>query len=306
MSKLRLRGSILAGVALLYLCSPYRAAVVPPFYIDSVVAIGHDEPVPGSPGVKWVPEASGFLYGDFLSKQGDQNQYAVYLVTNRHVLLDHTAASSSPLSVKFNSQSQVPAREFKLSLQDERGRPAWQLHPDLDVDVAVTRLNAQFLRNEGAKFSFFRSDSDILSREKAKEIGLSEGDQIFVLGFPMGLVDGIQDYVVVRQGAIARVRDRLDSPTVKTFLIDSFIFPGSSGSPVVLKPEMLSIEGTKPPIQRAYLIGVVQGFIPYVDTAVSLQTRRPRVTFEENSGLAKAVAADYIQETIEAYKQSHP
>jgi S1-C subfamily serine protease len=228
------------------------------------------------------------------------------VVTTKHVILDHMAAAAGPLLVRFNLQSLGTVSDFELSYMDEHGKPTWHVHPDDDVDLAVVRINANLLRERGARYDFFRSDGPILSREKAKEIGLSEGDGIFVLGFPMGLADGIQNYVILRQGVIARIRDRLDSPTVKTFLIDSFVFPGNSGSPVVLKPEPASIQGTKPGINQAYLIGIVQGFVPFIDVAVSAQTKRPRVTFEENSGLARVVPADYIQETIQDYKKSLP
>ena len=93
---------------------------------------------------------------------------------------------------------------------------------------------------------------------------------------------------------------------IATFLLDSFIFPGNSGGPVVSKPELVSIQGAKPAITQAYLIGVVQGFRPYIDVAISSQTKRPRVTFEENSGLAEVIPAEYIQETINDFKKTNP
>jgi hypothetical protein len=60
---------------------------------------------------------------------------------------------------------------------------------------------------------------DLLSRRKAKELelGLSEGDGVDVLGFPMGLTGQGEDDVIVRQGAIARVRDTLESPRSAPF-----------------------------------------------------------------------------------------
>ena len=85
---------------------------------------------------------------------------------------------------------------------------------------------------------------DLLSRRKAKELGLSEGDGVYVLGFPMGLTGQGEDDVIVRQGAIARVRETLESPAISSFLVDSFIFPGNSGGPVVLKAEMFAISKT--------------------------------------------------------------
>ncbi|MEN6615143.1 MAG: hypothetical protein ABFD12_01160 [Syntrophorhabdus sp.] len=39
------------------------------------------------------------------------------------------------------------------------------------------------------------------------------------------------------------------------------------------------------------LVGIVSSFIPYREVAVSEQTRRPRIVFEENSGLANLVPA---------------
>jgi hypothetical protein len=35
-------------------------------------------------------------------------------------------------------------------------------------------------------------------------------------------------------------------------------------------------------------------YIPYEDIAYSLQTKRPRIVFEENSGLTKVLPADNI------------
>lgn len=190
------------------------------------------------------------MYGEFVTKKSEtESGYRLYLVTARHVILDHAASAMEPLWVKFNllqtSSSDAPAREYAVALTDERGRPTWQAHPNPTVDLAIIPINGPQLRSEGARFDFFRSDKDVLSRARAKQIGLSEGDGIFVLGFPMGLVGPGQEYVVVRQGAIARVRDTLDSPsTVTSFLVDSFVFPGNSGSPVVSKPEIVSISGT--------------------------------------------------------------
>ena len=51
----------------------------------------------------------------------------------------------------------------------------------------------------------------------------------------------------------------------------------------------------------SYLLGIVYQFLPYTDTAYSRQTNRPRITFEENSGLASVIPADYIEETIQMH-----
>ena len=72
--------------------------------------------------------------------------------------------------------------------------------------------------------------------------------------------------------------------------------PGNSGGPVFAKPVFVSY-GDKPRIDSK-LIGMVSGYLPYRDTAYSRQTGRPKIVFEENSGLAEVVPIDAIQKTI--------
>jgi hypothetical protein len=88
-------------------------------------------------------------------------------------------------------------------------------------------------------------------------------------------------------------------------MLDSFVFPGNSGGPVVSRPEFTAISGTKAQ-PTSYFIGMVVSSIEYVDTAVSQQTRRSRITFEKNSGLTEVLPVDYINETIRAWLQAHP
>jgi S1-C subfamily serine protease len=286
---------------------PSEGTLIPPQYMDCVVAIGHMETT-ASTGpdnqVKlessWVADSTGFLYGKFVAKLDDTHtSYRTFLVTNRHVIEGHIAAKADTLLVKFNLKSEdQAARTYEVPLTDAQGKPTWHAHPDPNVDLVVIPVDANILESQGAAFDYFHSDRDLLTRARAKEIGLSEGDGVFVMGFPMGLVGAKQDYVIVRQGVVARVRDVLGSTSQPTFLIDAFVFPGNSGGPVVLKPELVSIQGAKPAIQQAYLLGIVDSFLPYIDTAVSQQTKRPRVTFEENSGLTEVIPADFIEETI--------
>lgn len=134
--------------------------------------------------------------------------------------------------------------------------------------------------------------------DQMAEMGVSEGDFIYVLGFPMGIMDAKRQYVIARSGIIARLRDTLEKRG-KDFLIDASVFPGNSGGPVMFKPEIFSIEGTRS-VSKAGLIGIVAGYLTYKDTALSQQTGQPRVIFEENSGLAVVIPVDYVMETVDA------
>jgi S1-C subfamily serine protease len=263
-------------------------ALIPPFFVDCVVAIG----IGDAEGKRtWV--ASGFLYG-YLIGGADKKGYRVYLVTNRHVF-----EKLSKVYIRFNPQADEQARDFELDLKDQNGRLIWLAHPDPEVDVAVVPTNFAVLIEQGLQVGFFQNDQHVAPIEKMRDLGLTEGDFAYVLGFPMGLVGERRNAVVVRSGSIARIRDVLGK-TNKQFLVDAFVFPGNSGGPVILRPEAIAIQGTQPH-PTAYLIGVVQSYLTYEEAAVSVQTRRTRVVFEENSGLAAAHPVDFIDETIQVH-----
>jgi hypothetical protein len=112
----------------------------------------------------------------------------------------------------------------------------------------------------------------------------------------MGIVGGTRNVVIARDGTIARIRDTLDKQN-NEYLIDSTIFPGNSGGPVISKPEVTRIKGTKSQ-NASYLIGIVKAYVPYREIAVTEQTKKPRIIFEENSGLTVVHPTDFIQEII--------
>ena len=186
---------------------------------------------------------------------------------------------------------------YTIPLRGTDGSNSWIVHPNPDADVAVLSINPRLLEADGIEFQFFASDVNTFTLDQAREIEVSEGDGVFVLGFPLGEAGEERNYAVVRQGIIARIQDWLKG-NAQTFLIDASIFPGNSGGPVLLKPELTSISGTKRN-NRCGLIGMVSAYLPYREFAISQQTGRPRMIFEENSGLGIVVPYNVIQETIQ-------
>jgi S1-C subfamily serine protease len=270
-------------------------ALIPPSFIDCVVALGKTKP---DGPVHWG--ASGFFYGKFFEEgpEPDMSVYKVYLVTNRHVL-----AGSDQVSIRVNPQGAGQARDFIASLSDpSTEEKLWYGHDDDQVDVAVLPINFQLLLDEGMEVSMFTSDATSLEVSAMKESQVSEGDFVYALGFPLGLVGEERNTVIVRSGTIARVRETFDNPRYR-FLVDAVIFPGNSGGPIVTKPELIAIKGTGAKTD-ARLIGIVSGYVPYQDMAVSSQTNRIRVIFEENSGLTTVYSVDCINEAIDALVKS--
>lgn len=268
-------------------------ALIPPNFIDCVVAIG--TVLEGQ--TKWV--GTGFLFGKLFKKTPDSlNKYNVYIVTNKHVL-----KNLDQILVRFNPQTAQSAKDYPATLKDKGGNTVWTGHPDPEIDVAVLTVNIGHIRGEGMKCHFFESDKHTLTVDELIKDEITEGDFTFVLGFPMGIVAKDRQHVFVRGGVIARIRD-LYEKRAKDFVVDAFVFPGNSGGPVILKPEIASIQGTKPS-NKSQLIGIVKSYIPYIDVAISQQTNRPRITFEENSGLTKVEPIDHIIQTIEELEKKN-
>jgi hypothetical protein len=283
-----------AAILILYVAFVGRAALLPPAFINAVVAIGHKD-LSGT----WTTEASGFFYGYLIKDDQEpaKRLYQVFLITNWHVI-DKRGAVFIRLNPK---QAADQGQVFDLPLMTE-GRLTWFFNKDIDIAGAL--INWQVLQDRGIDVDFLTSDINAADTKKMKEIGVSAGDAIFVVGFPMNLAGQQRNYAIVRPGAIARINDLITSASA-TLLIDSHVFPGNSGGPVILQPSLVSISGTKSN-NTAYLLGVVKGYVPYVDVAISPQTGHARVTFEENSGLAEVIPVDRINEMIGAWRASLP
>ncbi len=261
-------------------------ALLNPQYMNAVVALG----IPKKSSEQWV--ASGFIYGHRITHHRAKNQkYRMYLVSNRHVFEGQTK-----MIARFNPRGRAYARKFHINLEDQNGTPIWVPHPKPEIDVGVIPIDINVLRNEKIQFSYFLSTDHAADIKKLRSLGIQEGDPTFILGFPMGLVGNKRNAVMVRGGPIARIQDTYIKLS-DNIIVDTLIFPGNSGGPVVTRPEVTAIKGTQGQ-GASYLIGIVSGYLPYTDVAVSQQTGNPRITFEENSGLATAHPIDCVNETI--------
>jgi hypothetical protein len=120
------------------------------------------------------------------------------------------------------------------------------------------------------------------------------GAPAVVLGFPLGLRSEEYSSPILRKATIAH-----SAPG--NIIIDAFVFPGNSGGPVVYTPAMKLKSSTPgltvsiPYITEDKLIGIVSGYIPYTEPAVSPQTGRQRIVFEENTGLCRIVPIDELE-----------
>jgi hypothetical protein len=134
--------------------------------------------------------------------------------------------------------------------------------------------------------------SGILTNIFLKADSVEAGAPVFLIGFPLGLRSEKYALPILRRGIVAR-RDTTG------FIIDGFVFPGNSGGPVVYEPEIkVGANLTTTLLQGTWLVGLVVSEISYIEPAISPQTKRPRITFENNTGLCNVLPSDMILELL--------
>ena len=256
-------------------------ALIPAGYLTAVVSLGV------LTGTGYDHQGTGFVYQHPVGNKGAETTYLPVLVSNRHVVSKEPIPA--PTHVRFDSPSDG---SLTVGALNQYASGDWILHPTADIAVRAVRPNSELMvgRNEpdtevflGDRFTTF-----------AAGVQLAEGDGIFIIGFPLDLIGKEQNYPIVRYGVVSRIQDWIRGHK-DTFLIDVPAFPGNSGGPVVVKPEMAALPGTER-IRSALLAGVIRSNIRARDVAVSRQTGEVRIVFLENTGLTEVVPIEKVRE----------
>jgi hypothetical protein len=198
---------------------------------------------------KAVCTATGFFYG-----KDDER----FLITNRHVVRDENKGHfPDSLRLYLHTFLNPTVSDFyEVLLYDQTSEtPRWrELAPD--VDVVALPLNAQEIRGKFYTRTLFADE--LLPGEYL----LGPGEDVFVMGYPLGFFDEGANLPIFRNAMIASMYG-VDFNGMPCFLTDANLHPGTSGSPVFTKPkpvwqDMLgnlhTSEGNK-----YYLLGVNSG-----------------------------------------------
>ena len=124
---------------------------------------------------------------------------------------------------------------------------------------------------------------------------LLELQDLFFISFQPGIEGRDSLTPVIRRGMVSVVNSD------GSFYMDAFAFPGNSGSPVFIRPSagnLFTQEGVSlgADPRSCRFVGVIGAYLPYREVAISTQTKRPRVIFEENTGLALVWQAEVLRE----------
>ncbi|MBO1307309.1 trypsin-like peptidase domain-containing protein [Enterococcus sp. 669A] len=222
---------------------------------------------------------TGFFYKMDESSKGD---FKPVIVTNRHVFEDANNVVIMLTLVDKNSNDIVK----RYNIFNLKGSVIY--HPDPEIDLAVLPCPGIFqsLMSQGYSFkSVFLEKKLIPTSEQAKDISAIE--DVYIIGYPNGYMDEVNNRPLVRKGITASDY-KLDYNGEPKFLVDSAIYGGSSGSPVIIynRDGFLDKDGNynlgQPRvhflgINSAVMIQNLEGEISEEDvpTAVGLTSRLP-------------------------------
>jgi len=163
------------------------------------------------------------------SYEHDSKQY-LFLVTNKHVV--NGAKIGRFFFTLSDGQNPRIGERFDIQVQDFQN--AWVGHPDPSIDIAAMPLVPvlDHIQQQG-KQAFFRSIPHTLVPSDEQLADLDALEEVVFVGYPSGMFDAKNLMPILRRGTTA-TPPQLDYDGRKVFLVDASVFPGSSGSPVLI------------------------------------------------------------------------
>jgi len=206
--------------------------------------------------------ASGFFYAE-----GDK----LFFITNRHVIIkeeDNYYPGEIRMRLHINPNDIRQNEDLSLHLYDDSGKPTWLEHPThgARIDVVAIPMDAELIKSRFFIRAF--SSKDLIP----SDVDISIGEDVLVLGYPLGLHDMVHNLPIVRSATLASVYPVPFSgdPIV---LIDSRLHRGTSGSPVLTKPtQMLRRQDGS----TSFLSGMVSFLVGVHSAGVDIKDRDPQ------------------------------
>jgi hypothetical protein len=210
----------------------------------------------------------------------------IHLVTTKHVIVhpkDDTFIDKDLIAFLNSNEGKIQAHSIN-DIKSNFG-VRWIFHDIKKVDVGLIPFPI-----DGQK-DYFRTIPDDLfvSNDQFYEVF-----DVFFLTYQPGIDIQRKISPIIRSGTISLMNED------NTFFIDASAFPGNSGSPVFLKPSSIAYTESGLSTIRGGFIGILGGYVTYKESAVSLQTGRVRVMFEENTGLSRVWSISFLKQIVQS------
>jgi hypothetical protein len=153
-------------------------------------------------------------------------QVTPILITNKHVV-ENSNFTEFVLSKKDDSGNSIPDSHEKFRFQSSD----WVHHPNPEIDLTAVffgRIINQHPEVNQLQWARF-DDSSLPSNDDLNE--MSSIQDVFMVGYPIGLWDSFNNKPIFRKGIVA-THPSLEYESRPQYLIDMAVYSGSSGSPI--------------------------------------------------------------------------
>ena len=232
-----------------------------------------------------------FATGFFVSRKIDAKIGSLYLITNKHVI-----DNKQEIFIRIKNKESNIFEDVKIPLISGKNEHLFYLHSNKNIDIAVIPMNQNILNENTYELSFYDIDENAITSKELFKNEMTEGSLIYMLGYPFGLKDKYSLKPIVKLGSIARMSEELIN-NEHIIVADIHNFPGNSGSPIFIRPEIMSLVNSKT-IERTALIGIITNYIKFQNKIINENDETTDSYTYENSDLAMFIPIEYIIEVL--------
>lgn len=179
-----------------------------------------------------ISTGTGFFY--IYKVKDNPNLTIPLIITNWHVI-------SNAVETSLVFTRRVGARPSNEKTGYVTFYPPWEhwiRHPSNEVDIAALPLQpvVNMIRNQTKNDVFYMPYDSSMIPSDAEFRTVTQLDEVAMIGYPNGYWDKVNNQPIFRKGAVA-TRPSMNYMGKREYLVDMPVFPGSSGSPILLVSE---------------------------------------------------------------------